>query len=285
MKGKIGTGTIALIGAAVVLWIKREEVAAAIKAPAYLAATPEQAKAALAEPTKTAAALDSYVAAHPTSYSVIEQAKAQIAAGTAEPEDIVRFSAKLRAYNEYVKDGGADSFEDFNITHYSTMPAKYKAIIDEAKAANVSARADEVEATSAYYVEYMIGLLSHTNPLWKELAARHPELVSEKEYAVATTKGEAIPAEEVAAAVEQSTVPDGFTASGKQLDELEAADYTKESEVYQHASDFAYVEAAKECTEDKVVTWSSDGGYEAKSSSEIAEEATAAGAEAWTYYT
>lgn len=285
MDRKWGLAILAVGG--IYLWSKREEVAAAISPGLTLAVTPGQAKAILAEPSKAAAALDSYVAAHPTSYSLLEQAKARIADGTAEPEDIVRLSATLRAYNEYVQDGGTDTYEGFTVNNYSSMPEKYMAIIDEAKAATVRARADEVEATGQHTLEYKLATLSHTNPLWQELATRHPELVSKEDFAAAVAAGGAIPARDVVAAVvNETTVPDGFTASQKQLDELVAAGVEKTTDVYQSALDLAYIQAAARCNDGDVVSYSNDGGYEASSPSDISEAAASApAAEAWTYYT
>jgi len=78
-----------------------------------------------------------------------------------------------------------------------------------------------------------------------------------------------VPPEEVVAAVKESTVPEEFTASVSQLDTIQPV--ATETE-YKTAIDLAYAKAASECTPDKVVTWSSSGGYEAKTYSQISSE-------------
>lgn len=257
--------------------------------PGFAAVTTAvQAKALLADPAKAAASLDNYAAVHPTSYSRVEQAKVQIAAGAASVEDVVLFSAQLRAYDQYARDGGTMPYDEFTALSETRMKAeageKYWGIIEAAKQERAKYEADEVisgyQTTDAYgnvtgirldALREYLDLQDESSPFVQEIIRRYPELAKPEPTV-----------QDVVAAVEQHYVPEGFTATQKQLDSIMPVLSVPQ---YEEAIDLAYFVAASRLTEDEVVTWSDDGGYEAKSSSEIADEAAAAGSEAWMYYT
>lgn len=291
---KVGRGVVALIALlALLAWSKRKEVAAAIKPPGTIAAaeavTAKQAEALITSPTELVAANLAFVATHPTAYSMIEQANAQIASGQASVGDILRFDVDKAYYAKYVAEGGIAGYEEFTTqTQYWTP--EYEAAKQEARDTTTQYRANEAETgywyeTDAYgnivgtnpeKLSYYINLLSPENPVRQELERRHPELVPVEEEPTPTAT-----TEEVAASVEQDTVPEGWTATVDQLKELEDAGYSQESETYEKAVDAAYEAAASTASkktastgESHSVSWSSSGGYSTISSSDPGYYAT-----------
>jgi len=271
-------GIAVLLGLVGVVWYGRKAKSAVILPGMGEGDATEQAAAMIAAPVESSQALEGYIAAYPTSAGLIGQVQDHLIRGTASVEDMVVFGAEMRAFDAYVKDGGTLNMEDFLIEKRSSMAPQYEAIIEEAKATNVKAKVLELESEGTKVVEYSLRTLGTTNPVWQELAARHPESVPADKQGIPT------PFVHLAAPViepEPETKP--FTATSGQLQNLEEL-LGGQGDAYQDALNTAY-EAAQEESGNGVVSWSSEGGYEPSSSKDIAEKAAASGADAWTYYT
>lgn len=298
---KVGMGMGIVVVLALIALFKGKEVAAAVKLPEGEAAsaaarveqakalTTEQAEAIVASPTQVIAANQTFVATHPTAYSMVEQANIQIAAGLASAGDILRFEIDKAYYVKHVAEGGTASYEDFT-SYTEHWTPEYRAAKQEVKDKVASRDADETEAihyyvTDAYgevvgtdperLAEY-IARRSPTSPERLELERRHPELVPKEEPAPApepepepTPEPTSAYAAAVAAAVKEATVPDDFTATKSQLDNLVSSGVSKDSSTYKEAVDYSYAKAASEAkSSGGVVSWSSDGGYKSISNEE-----------------
>ena len=271
-KAGIGGGIIALIGLGLLAFGRGKPAAAAVIAPVAgaEAMTAEAAKAVIANPVQAAASLEAYIAQDPTSYGVLKQAEVAIMEGRAEVSDILRLQADLTAHQMYRADGGTESFEEFTITHYSTMPAKYKAVIDQAKDVAMQAWVAEIAEPGEQNIRMLLEGLSPSGAKFQALATAYPELVpEEKREAAAVATQEVVPIYQTGLYVPQPEPPapapavelaEDFTATVKQLEQLATA---PGSPAYEEAIDQAYVAAAAQCGEDQVVSWSSAGGYEA----------------------
>lgn len=244
---------LALVGVA--WWLSKREAEAAVKLGVEAVAAIEQAEALLANPTEAVAQNEAFVAAHPTAYSMIEQANIQIASGQASVGDILRFDVDKAYYAKYVAEGGIAGYEEFTTqTQYWTP--EYEAAKQAAKDKELEYRVTEIEAVGTHYIEHMLETLTPGGWLYEGLAAKHPELAAK-------------------VSVEQDTVPEGWTATVDQLKELEDAGYTQDTEVYEKAVDAAYEAAASTASkqtastgESHSVSWSSGGGYSTVSASE-----------------
>lgn len=194
---KGGWGIAILVIAGVVLLAKRKEVAAVIKPPGTVAAaeamTAGQAEALLGSPTELVTQNQAFVAAHPTAYSMIQQANIQIASGQASVGDVLKFQIDKAYYNKYVAEGGTATYEDFTLYSEHWTP-EYEAAKQAAKDKTTQYRASDIisgyQITDAYgnitgirmdalrdYVESH----SATSPTVQEIIRRYPELVVKEE--------------------------------------------------------------------------------------------------------
>lgn len=189
---KTGMGTVALIALGLIVLFKGKGVMGAIKLPGEAGAiTAKQAEAMLARPADLVAANQTFVATHPTAYSMIEKANAQISAGLASVGDIVRFEVDKAYFQKYVAEGGTASYEDFT-TLSEHMTPEYKAALQETKAKITSYEVDDIVSgyleTDAYGnvtgldkegITRFLEILTPGGRTYEELAARYPELAAE----------------------------------------------------------------------------------------------------------
>lgn len=248
---KIGTGTIILIGAALLLWSRRGGAAAALTSPVK----PETAAEAQAQAAQVASQLAAFAQRYPEDPTLADHtAQAAISAAItlesgiplSESSGAETFFKQLQEYEAYKAAGGAKGFEDFSLHSLDAAGTKWYnwRLSGEFVAEPIGRTGGEV-ITEPVMVAKPLPVISEPVPY--------------------------VPPAEVVAAVEQATVPEGFTASGSQLDALESAGYTKDTEVYQEAVDYSYAKAASEASESGgVVSWSSDGGYSTISAEEAA---------------
>lgn len=191
---KKNTGVLLLAALGLVLWSRSKGAFGAIKLPGTTAAgaiTAKQAEAMLTSPADLVAANQTFVATHPTAYSMIQQANAQISAGLASAGDIIRFEVDKAYYQKYVAGGGTASYEDFT-TLSEHMTSEYKAAIQETKAKITSYEVDNIVEgyleTDAYGnvtgldeegITRFLEILTPGGRTYEELAARYPELAAE----------------------------------------------------------------------------------------------------------
>ncbi len=223
--------------------------------------------------------IETYIS-DPTLVDQVEQAKqtidlnAEQGISPAEDPGAAIFSGQLDAYKAYVTDGGTASFDDFTLYGVGMTP-EYQVIIDASKQAFYEREADAV-----------IEIFTLTDSAGVPIGGMHPNLEGYLDMVSADVKEELLTRPEVQEALELPTpiepesiapttptiieVPDEFTASVDQLDELVASGVSQDSPTYEAAVDTAYEQAAAVAAETgDVVTWTPDEGYYAASVEEV----------------
>lgn len=244
-------GILIAAGVALWLWSRRGGAVAALASTVK----PETAAEAQAQAAQVASQLAAFAQRYPEDPTLADHtAQAAIRAAItlesgiplSESLGAETFFNQLQEYEAYKAAGGAKNFEDFSLR--------------------------SLDAAGTKWYNWRLSGEFVAEPIGRTGGERITEpVMTISPLPVIGAPVPYIPPAEVAAAVEQGAVPEGFTASGSQLEALEEAGYTKDTEVYQEAVDYSYVEAARDAEESGgVVSWSSDGGYETISNEEAA---------------